>query len=464
MQPRQQTWTPVRIFVWGIIAVLAGWHTGPSFVRLFYPSYQYVDFSQEWLSARNLTQGLPAYMPYLEALSLHTGSPVKAKAGAMNWNAHPPTSVLLALPVAGFDYPRAQSIWNLAMIPAFVLSFLLLGVRLSLPPSAIRYPLSAQDDGGQRRGLWDGLPGLTFSPWVLLPASVLLLYCDPLRVQIFHGQLNLLLLLLILLCWALDRSGRPGWAGAVLGAATAIKLFPGFLFLYFVCRRQWRSVLAGAISAVVLTGITLLVEGADAYRTYLTKAVPSLEQFQSFWLNDSVLGFWMRMFDPSETALVSPLHRAPWLARSGAALTNLLLVAVLIPIVWRARSRRQCDSAFALCITAMLLVSPIAWSHYFVLLLLPIAWLWLELPSRGVARWVFRAVLLLVWLPPGWIFYLLMRVPLSARLDRVPPATPMQNLTVLNLSFYALLLLFLLGLFDARAAAHREVAEYSLES
>src|SRR5207253_2522977 len=170
-------------------------------------------------------------------------------------NAHPPTSVLLAVPLARLDYPDAFLVWSLSSLAALAASVWLVVRHLRIP----------------------------FSVWALAPALTLLLACNPFRQQMNQGQLNLVLLLLLTGVWVADRSARPGWAGALLGAATAIKLFPAFLFLYFLLRRQRRVVAAGVLSFAVLTGLTAALLGPATYRCYVEEVLPQVAQFRDWW-------------------------------------------------------------------------------------------------------------------------------------------------------------------------------------
>ena len=143
-----------------------------------------------------------------------------------------------------------------------------------------------------------------------------------------------------------------------------------------------------------------------------------------------------------------PLVHSPLLARAGTAISCALVVAAVVFVVRRARSQSERDHAFAICITAMLLVTPIVWDHYFVLLLLPIALLWTSLPTSGPARWDFRLVLFILWMPPS-LWWKIFLGP-----DRITwthsTALPWQTLTALSFQTYALLGLFALGLVSPR--------------
>jgi hypothetical protein len=436
------------VVLWAGLAGLSVWWHGRAFLHAFRPpDDRFMDFMQEWVSARNLLAGLPVYMDQKESLFLHTGARAVRSLGLfMQYNAHPPPSIWLAVPFARLDYPSAHLAWDLVMCLTLPVTLALLGVRLG------RQGDEPDADRMGTCGVFAGLAGLRFSPWVLLPAVALLLVCNPFFVQVLQGQLDLVLLLLIVAAWALDRAGRPWLAGAAVATAAAVKLFPGFLFLYFLLRRDWRALLSGALTFAALSGVTALFMGLDAYRTYAGVVVPGLEKWQSSWINDSFLGFWSRLLAPRAESQALPLMTAPRLCLALVALCDLVVLLLLGRLIWRARTRADCDRAFALSVTAMLLVSPITWEHYFLLLLLPVAWLWLHLPAEGPARWAFRAAVFVLWLPPSWFFALVLGRHALSDWMSMPAAAPWQTLTAISLPFYALLTLFVLGVVEAHAA------------
>src|SRR5207248_10752704 len=110
----------------------------------------------------------------------------------------------------------------------------------------------------------------------------------------------------------------------------------------------------------------------------------------------------------------------------------------------RESSRPEQDRTFALTLTAMLLLSPITWDHYAVVLLLPVALLWLQLPTGGLALGLFGVCLLALWLTPMVYWYPLIGARIETWMFMV--AEPWQTLTALSIPTYALVGLFALGL------------------
>jgi hypothetical protein len=380
------------------------------------------DFFQDWASARNLLNGLPIYTEHTETIPRYVGA-VDPICYRNLVNAHPPTSVLLYLPVAPLDYRSALLAWNLAGLA-------MLAASLGIVRRELRLPVP-----------W----------WSVLAATGLLLLSGPLVRQLIHGQLNLVLLLLITLAWAAERSGGSARAGALIGAATAIKLFPGFLFLYFLVRRQWSALIAGALTLAVLSGLTAALLGPEVFTTYVRDIQPRLASFGSSWYNASLVGFWTRLFDPATNEeRVEPLWRSAGAARIGILLAWLAVAAVVARAASRARTRTTLDHAFGAGVTGMLLLAPITWDHAFLLLLLPVSMLWVDPPRSELAK-----VLLMLAVAALWFWQ-------KPACDWVISggagegiAHYHHTLTILSYPCYALLVILILGVARAGAQAPR---------
>jgi len=419
-------WDPLAVvpaarrWLWALLAVLICVLQGRDFVSSLRPDRtEGVDFFQDWASARNVLEGLPVYTPQAASVERYLGKP--AKDLFTEKNAHPPPSVLLALPFTVLDYPDATLAWNLVSLVALAASLLLVIRSLGLP----------------------------FSFWSLCPLVTLLLLCNPLLQQVNHGQLSLLLTLLVTGTWVAERSGRPKLAGALLGTAMAIKLFPGFLFLYFVLRRQWQVVVAGATTFVAITVLTLVVlgclsptgfdAGLQAYIGFLEEVLPHVAQYRSDWLNASLVGFWSKLYDAGtgwSANHVQTLQDNPIIATIGIFLSVGLLLDLWALVVWRARSGPKCDHAFGLSVIAMLLVAPITWDHYFLLLLVPLALTWQDLPATDLARGIFLVILACLWINPLLLWETFIANTQGAARG---VATPVQIVTLLSFQCYALL-------------------------
>lgn len=415
-------WPKGRRWLWAVLAVLVCLTQGSVFLRNLRPARDHwTDFFQEWASARNYCCGLPIYSDHQLAVERHLGydleteepdpCSVASMSKVIRVNAHPPTAVLLTLPLAFFDYPDAVLFWNLFSLGAFFLCLWLVVRALSIPVSV----------------------------WSVLPLVTLILLCGPFREQAVQAQLNLILLLLLTGTWIAHRSGRPITAGVLLGLAVAIKLFPAFMFVYFVLLRRWTTVAVGMVALVAVTGLTGAVFGVNVYMTYARDVVPQVAVFRSGWGNASLPGVWTKLFAPVERECVEPLWWSPLLCQTGTWLSGGVLVGALAWCGIRARGPAEEDRVFALSMTTMLLVSPLTWAHYLLLLLVPLALVWFWLPATTLARGAFLTILTLLWVTPGLLHQAF--IP-GGRLSGM--ATPVHTLALLSLQCYGLLGLFVL--------------------
>src|SRR5262249_37239884 len=108
--------------------------------------------------------------------------------------------------------------------------------------------------------------------------------------------------------------------------------------------------------------------------------------------------------DSTEVYRTIPLLRSPPLAQLGIGLSRLILAAICAWVAWRSRSRLQADLAFGLSLVAMLLISPITWDHYLLVLLVAWALIWVRLPGAALARGLFLAISAVLWAMPPLIW------------------------------------------------------------
>jgi alpha-1,2-mannosyltransferase len=204
---------------------------------------------------------------------------------------------------------------------------------------------------------------------------------EPIRETLGYGQLNILILALVVADVIALRRGWV-WAGAGIGLATALKLTPGLfiVFLFLAGRRR-----AAAAATGTLLGATLLafvVNGAASWQYWTdtlwqTSRVGRLDK----WSNQSLLGMLARLADPGAP------DRRLWV---------VLVGVVLVLGMWRAVRAYRCgDDLVAVTLTGLTacLVSPISWTHHFVwvvpavVVLVDVA---AGMPLHGTAPWWLR--------------------------------------------------------------------------
>ncbi|MDT0533167.1 glycosyltransferase family 87 protein [Micromonospora sp. DSM 115977] len=187
----------------------------------------------------------------------------------------------------------------------------------------------------------------------LTVAVLLVLAVESTRETITFGQINMLLVVLILadLLFAVPRASR--WAGVGVGLATALKLFPGIFIVYLLATRRWRAAAVASATAATATLLAAAVAPRDSWR-FWTHELWATDRVgrTDYTGNQSLFGLLSRITAPEKP------HQLLW----------LLLVAVVAGYgLWRAaRAARAGDMLTGLALTGLVgsLVSPITWTHH----------------------------------------------------------------------------------------------------
>src|SRR6516165_7560892 len=241
---------------------------------------------------------------------------------------YPPFAALCFIPLAILGYAAAN--WLLTALTIGCVAASLWCFAASTPGQA----------GARMRRLL---------PWAL-PAALLL---EPVRSTLAYGQINALLMALVTVD-CLTRA--PRWPrGIGVGIAAALKLTPAVFLLFFLLRRDMRSVARAGLSFAACTGIGFALAPHDSLRYWTQIAYqPARIGGISYASNQSILGTLARL------GLSNPARTWLWLALC------LLVAALAVTGMRGALKRGQVTHALALNAVAGLLISPISWSHHWV--------------------------------------------------------------------------------------------------
>lgn len=190
-------------------------------------------------------------------------------------------------------------------------------------------------------------------PVVAVAAAACAVFIEPVRTTIGLGQVNLLLLALVL---GLDARATR-WAGVGAGLGAAVKVTPGLLVAAQLVRRDWAAFLRGAGVFLACTLVAAVVAW-DETITYYGRLL---------WQSDRP-GALAYVGNQSLRGMVARLELQP------AGPIWLLLAAATIALGCVAVARHRADAWASLTAAAMtgLLVSPVSWNHHWVWLL-PVA-------------------------------------------------------------------------------------------
>jgi hypothetical protein len=211
----------------------------------------------------------------------------------------------------------------------------------------------------------------------------IMLLNGPLYYSFRVANLTHYVLLLVVAGLACLERRRPMWAGVLLGLAAVVKPPLFLLGLYFLLKKQGRVVAGGTAAVLLLAGTSLLVCGGKLHRLWRDECLrPSAGSALVAFNVQSATGFLARLTTDREPD-TSPRDvydswkpfNVGWQFKVAQG-TFLALLGGATVLACRRRSRAPTVEAqrldFSLFLCLALVSSPISWTHYYLLLLVPL--------------------------------------------------------------------------------------------
>jgi alpha-1,2-mannosyltransferase len=307
----------VEAFLTFVLAPLRGTFSG-----------EFEDFEAYFQGGRAVADGTNPYAGF------------DASTVAMSGFDYPPFAAWLVRPIMALPHHWAATLWLWIALAALVAGSII-AARALLPAG------------------W---------PSTRLAVLAALIYA-PATYNLWHGQMNSVVFLLLALAVSDYVAGREIRCGTWIGLAAGIKVAP-VLLLFLLVRRGWMrgAVAGGAVGAGTLVVGGLLL-GLDDTRQWFTAVLPTLSRDNGWIYNQTWNGVLSRLGDHS---VLNPDASALWV-KLGA---TVLGVAGLAAVLWVTRSgyRRTAErgAEFGAAVLAMLLAGSIAWFPHEVHLLIPL--------------------------------------------------------------------------------------------
>ena len=218
---------------------------------------------------------------------------------------------------------------------------------------------------------------------LLLPVALF----DPVRQTVLLGQVNIILVLMVVADMTMD---LPLPRGILVGLAAAIKVTPIILIPYLFLTRQGRAGLR-ALATFLAAGLLAAAVNASTSWAYWTHYVrdPDRAGMLSWIGNQGLLGAFERMAE--RTLATTP--------------TFLLVVTVAgVGLALAAMAYRQSSPVLGLLVVEATesLANPVSWSHHFIWVVLLVAWLALAEDRPRHGEWLALGVAVLFWAAPTW--------------------------------------------------------------
>ena len=281
------------------------------------------------------------------------------------WNLYfiyPPIAAVLMVPLAFGPYVFWQVVWMLALVGA--------------QQSVLRRC-------GVPRGWKLGLVGVA-----------VVLAVEPIRTTLGYGQVNTLLMALVVADLLPDAPGerRRIPQGTLIGLAAAVKLTPLLFLVFAFLTGRRRAAVNGVLSFAAFTGLGALLLPSETLAFFGGLSGGNTRTASPLYAgNQSLLGVFFRVADTSRATTLIGLAVAGLVALLGA----------LVAAHWWAAGRKV--FAVALVGLCTCLASPLSWTHHYVWIL-PMA---VAVVAGRIPRWA-RLV------SAVWVVWVCVCLPLAA--------------------------------------------------
>lgn len=276
------------------------------------------DFTQVWISAKDL---VASKEPYLDP--------------NLNYpNAYPPISVIFFMPLAFLSHQMALVLFTYVSF-ASIVSSVFLSLKIAMKEVPWYYFLM--------------FLGLSFASF-------------PIRFSLGMGQVNIIVLFLLLLSVFLEtgKSKNSLLAGLSLGVAIALKPIFAFFLIFFALKKSWRLVFVSSFFVALLTAITLIFWPLQIWINWYQSSIAPLTNFTSPFLyvyqNQGLFGFVSRYIGNFDVRIY----------------ITKIVTFIIVPIAcYLALKRKEVDLGLSFFIITLLLFDITSWQHHFVWLMFP---------------------------------------------------------------------------------------------
>jgi len=281
------------------------------------PALYKKDFIQFYLMAKAAVAGQPIYAPLVDLARMFDPNLTQYHQHA---SAYPPTVLFFIWTLAWLPYTSALILWDVMEVVCFLFASALIVRKL------------------RSRTTLDRL--------VLVIVSCVL--WPPFYYDFYHGQVMMMILLLLTATWLALCSGRNVLAGICLGLLFALKLYGWPIAFFLILKRKFKPVVWAGVVFLLLNLVVAAWLGAGPLIHYVAVAHEIESIYRTHPLNFSVLA--------QATNLL------------GQWFGMLLLVMGLILSLALASRAPDFDHGFMIMIAATIILTPVSWAHYLITL------------------------------------------------------------------------------------------------
>lgn len=261
-----------------------------------------------------------------------------------------------------------------------------------------------------------------FNLYLFLLVSSLTLVSFPTKFTLGMGQVNTIVLFLLLYSFFLYSKNKPITTGVLFGIAIILKPVFGFFLLFFILKNEWKVIFYSLVT--VFTGLlgSLIYYGSTLWFYWIKDIVGPLMNFggREVYYNQGFLGFVSRL-----TTNISVRKFSEWSSS-----------LFLIPVFLYSIKQRNDVLTLSGIIVSLLLIDSLSWQHHFI---------WLIFPFVAITSCAIKFKKLWFWTLTGVSYFLI-----SWNFKNPSAFYAFPKSLILSNTFYGTIILYFLNLFCLR--------------
>lgn len=247
-----------------------------------------------------------------------------------------------------------------------------------------------------------------YEPIVVIPVLLSLKY---IMDNLANVQINIYLLLCSILSIYFFVKQKYLYVGLFLGLSISLKVFPIFILFFLIYKNAWKPILYTFVFIVLFNSISFLVFGFDKamhYYIYWASEVAPKSLLANH-KNQSLFGMFLRYFTTERTDTAYFVNFINVSANSVKSFTYLVIALFSIYpalLIFKMKGKYSSKNKqlalllqFSFVLTAIPIISPLAWKAYFIFLWTGyfLAYLFIFRFSNQLSKFLNKLLLTLFW-------------------------------------------------------------------
>lgn len=199
-----------------------------------------------------------------------------------------------------------------------------------------------------------------------LLSSIIFVQYFPVKFTLTLGQINLMILLLVVTAYFVFQKNKDVLSGFFLAAATLIKIFPIFLIFFFVKEKRWKTIMSLIGTLLCCLIVTLILFKPMLIYSYFGFIGKNL------FLNAGDVSY----FDQSLNSFLLRFHFTLISRLVFRALITVISLFVFL------KTKDKMLSYFGLLFSILIFLPSFAWFHHYVILIPLLLIVWTNAKSR----------------------------------------------------------------------------------